>query len=46
MATANGQVVTVGFDNSFGNFLIIKHNHGIYTRYAHLSTVRVKRTAG
>ncbi|MCR5252387.1 MAG: M23 family metallopeptidase [Treponema sp.] len=43
MATASGQVVTVGFDNSFGNFVIIKHNHGIYTRYAHLSTFRVKR---
>ena len=43
MATANGQVVTVGFDNSFGNFVIIKHNHGIYTRYAHLSSFRVKK---
>lgn len=43
MATASGQVVTVGFDNSFGNFIIIKHNHGIYTRYAHLSTYRVKK---
>ena len=26
-----------------GDFVIIKHNHGIYTRYAHLSTYRVKK---
>ena len=43
VATANGQVVTVGYDDSFGNFIIIKHKHGIYTRYAHLSTVRVTK---
>lgn len=43
MATASGQIVNVGYDASFGNFVIIKHNHGIYTRYAHLSTYRVKK---
>ena len=43
VATANGQVVTVGYDESFGNNVIIKHKHGIYTRYAHLSTVRVHK---
>lgn len=43
VATANGQVVTVGFDLSFGNFIIIRHKHGIYTRYAHLSVARVRR---
>ncbi|HCA19965.1 MAG TPA: peptidase M23, partial [Treponema sp.] len=43
VATANGQVVTVGFDDSFGNYIIIKHKHGIYTRYAHLNTVRVQK---
>ena len=36
IATANGQVVTVGYDASYGNYVIIKHKHGIYTRYAHL----------
>ncbi|MFA6856355.1 MAG: M23 family metallopeptidase [Treponema sp.] len=36
IATANGQVVTVGYDASFGNYVIIKHKHGIYTRYAHM----------
>ena len=43
IATANGQVVTVGYDSSFGNNVIIKHKHGMYTRYAHLSTIRVKK---
>lgn len=43
MATASGQVVTAGYDNSFGNYIIIKHNHGIYTRYAHLNSFRVKK---
>lgn len=36
IATASGQVVTVGYDSSYGNYIIIKHKHGIYTRYAHL----------
>lgn len=43
MATASGQIVNVGYDSNYGNFVIIKHNHGIYTRYAHLSTYRVKK---
>lgn len=43
LATASGQVVTVGYDNSFGNYIIIKHNHGMYTRYAHLNSCRVKK---
>lgn len=43
MATASGQVVSVGYDTSYGNTIIIKHNHGIYTRYAHLNSFRVKK---
>lgn len=43
IATANGQVVTVGYDASFGNFVIIKHKYGIYTRYAHMNSVRVHK---
>lgn len=43
IATANGQVVTVTYDNSFGNYVIIKHKHGFYTRYAHMNDVRVKK---
>lgn len=43
LATASGQVVTVAFDSSFGNYIVIKHNHGIYTRYAHLNSCRVTK---
>lgn len=43
VATASGQVVNVGFDVNFGNCVIIKHKHGMYTRYAHLNSYRVKR---
>lgn len=43
IATASGQVVTVGFDTGYGNYVIIKHNHGFYTRYAHLSSFTVQK---
>jgi len=43
VATADGQVVTVEFDPGWGNYIIIKHKHGFYTRYAHLQSYRVKR---
>lgn len=43
MATANGQVVSCGYDNNFGNFVIIRHKHGIYTRFAHLSRFIIKK---
>lgn len=43
IATANGQVVTVGYDSGYGNYLIVKHKHGFYTRYAHLSTMNVSK---
>ena len=43
IATASGQVVTVGYDASYGNYIIIKHKHGIYTRYAHLMSSRVTK---
>ena len=29
--------------NSFFDFVVIKHNHGIYTRYAHLNNYRVQK---
>lgn len=43
LAPANGQVVTVGYNSSLGNYVIIKHKYSIYTRYAHMSTIRVKK---
>lgn len=44
IATADGQVVTVDYDvGGFGNYVIIKHKHGFYTRYAHLQAFRVQK---
>ncbi|MDR1325951.1 MAG: M23 family metallopeptidase [Treponema sp.] len=43
VATADGQVVTVDYDaTGFGNYVIIKHKHGFYTRYAHMQSVKSK----
>ncbi|MDR2404273.1 MAG: M23 family metallopeptidase [Spirochaetaceae bacterium] len=44
VTTADGQVVTIDWDPGFGNYIIIKHKHGFYTRYAHL--LSVKATTG
>jgi len=41
VATADGKVVFVGYDGGFGNNIIIQHNHGFFTRYAHLQSFRV-----
>jgi murein DD-endopeptidase MepM/ murein hydrolase activator NlpD len=41
VTTADGQVVTIDWDQGFGNYIIIKHKHGFYTRYAHLLSVKV-----
>lgn len=44
VASADGQVVTVDYDiGGFGNYIIIKHKHGFYTRYAHLQSFRVQK---
>jgi murein DD-endopeptidase MepM/ murein hydrolase activator NlpD len=42
VATADGQVVTAEYANDFGNYIIIRHKHGYYTRYAHMQSFRVK----
>ncbi|MCL2213756.1 MAG: M23 family metallopeptidase [Treponema sp.] len=36
IAAADGQVVTVEYVYDYGNYVIIRHKHGYYTRYAHL----------
>ncbi len=41
VATADGKVVAVSFDAGFGNYVIIQHSHGFYTRYAHMQSFRV-----
>ncbi|MDR1096335.1 MAG: M23 family metallopeptidase [Spirochaetaceae bacterium] len=43
VATADGQVVSVNYDAvGFGNFVVIRHKHGFYTRYGHLLSFHVK----
>lgn len=45
IATADGKVVTVAYDISLGNYIILEHKHGFLTRYAHLSAFRVQKGA-
>ena len=42
VTTADGQVVTIDYMDDFGNYILIKHKHGYYTRYAHLLSTRVR----
>jgi murein DD-endopeptidase MepM/ murein hydrolase activator NlpD len=42
VTTADGQVVTIEYSEDFGNYVIIRHKHGYYTRYAHLLSARVR----
>ncbi len=37
MSTADGVIVTAGFDSGEGNYVAIRHNSQIQTRYLHLS---------
>ncbi len=42
ISTADGQVVTVGYEAfGFGHYVIVKHKHGYYTRYAHMRNMVV-----
>ncbi|MGL4982756.1 MAG: M23 family metallopeptidase [Treponemataceae bacterium] len=43
ITTANGQVVTVGYDTGLGKYVIVKHKHGFYTRYAHMNAIHVEK---
>ena len=41
-AAMPGRVSVAGWDNSFGNYVVISHHSGYRTLYAHLSVIRVK----
>jgi murein DD-endopeptidase MepM/ murein hydrolase activator NlpD len=41
-AAMAGRVSTVGYDNTFGNYVVISHHSGYRTLYAHMSIVRIK----
>ncbi|KOP71606.1 peptidoglycan DD-metalloendopeptidase family protein [Cytobacillus solani] len=40
-AADNGVIVSAGYDGSFGNKIVIDHNNGYKTIYAHLSSIDV-----
>ncbi|GHV63665.1 peptidoglycan-binding protein LysM [Spirochaetia bacterium] len=37
-----GRVTTVGWDDAYGNFVVVSHHSGYRTLYAHMSVIRVK----
>jgi Membrane proteins related to metalloendopeptidases len=41
LATANGTVSSLGYDQSLGNYIVIQHEHGFFTRYGNLMAIRV-----
>lgn len=41
VAAASGVVVHAGWDGGWGLSVVIRHDNGYYTRYAHLSAVKV-----
>ena len=44
-AAMSGRVSHVGYNDSFGNFVVINHHSGYRTLYAHMSLVRAKAGA-
>ena len=44
-AAMAGRVTSTGFNDSYGNYLIISHHSGYRTMYAHLSVISVKSGA-
>lgn len=42
IATANGKVLEADFDDGYGNFVVIRHKYGFYTKYAHMQRIYVR----
>lgn len=42
VASADGKVEKIGFDERFGNYIIIRHNETYSTCYAHLETIKAE----
>jgi murein DD-endopeptidase MepM/ murein hydrolase activator NlpD len=43
VATADGQIALIAYEpTGFGNYVVIRHQHGFYTRYAHMLSFRVE----
>lgn len=45
-AAESGKVVKTGYiSGGYGNYIVIKHNNGYYTLYAHCNSIKVKKGA-
>jgi len=43
VSTANGKIIEVGSDEKgYGNFVVIRHKYGFYTKYGHMQRMYVK----
>ena len=42
-ATSDGKIADTGYNSVFGNYVIVKHDNGYQSLYAHLSSVGVRR---
>ncbi|MDC7231726.1 MAG: peptidoglycan DD-metalloendopeptidase family protein [Spirochaetales bacterium] len=42
-AALDGTVISAGFNNSYGNFIVLDHRNGYKTLYAHLNSISVRR---
>ena len=42
IATADGTVQAANWDGDYGNMILLRHDFGLQTRYAHLSAFKVK----
>ncbi len=42
MAAGSGTVVEAGWDDAYGNRIVIEHENGYYTTYNHLSDIDVE----
>jgi len=43
IATAGGTVVTAGYDQSYGNMVVMRHANGYYTRFGHMQSLSVRK---
>ena len=42
IAPASGRVVKVGWENGYGNLVVVDHGYGLETKYAHMSRTGVR----
>ena len=43
-AANNGTIITAGWHYSYGNYIVINHNNGYSTLYAHMSRLKYTKT--